>query len=382
MKKVSRILLWLTLLNKRLLKKISFLVILCAIPFLVIGVNYMAGLESGMLRVVLCQEEAEDDLFLSIKDKLSEHGNMLQFIEADSLEEAEQYVQSGQADVAWVFPADLQEQIDTYLSNDFNETGLIKVIEKEDNVALHLSREILFGRLYATISYSLYTQYVTEELLQGEPITEEQLREHYENTNIEGNMFEFRYLDGTEGDVNTSYLLFPVRGLLAMVIATCGLAMGLYFMQDEEKGIFTWMPLNKSVWGSLLYQLPGLVDVSVIVLVALLFSGVFTDWLTELVLIVMYMLMVAGFSDIMRRLCGKPVRLGAMIPMLVLVMLALSPIFMGTVNAKPIQILLPSYYYLNALHNQSYRIWMIVYIVVVSVIDGVLLKLQSRKSLK
>ncbi len=382
MKRVSRILLWLTLLNKRLLKKISFLVILCAIPFLVIGVNYMAGLESGMLRVVLCQEEAEDDLYLSIKDKLHEHGNMLQFIEADSLEEAEQYVQSGQADVAWIFPVDLQDRIETYLSNDFNETGLIKVIEKEDNVALHLSREILFGRLYSTISYSLYTQYVTEELLQEESITDEQLREHYENTNMEGNMFEFRYLDGTEGDVDTSYLLFPVRGLLAIVIATCGLAMGLYFMQDEEKGVFTWIPLNKSVWGSLLYQLPGLVDVSVIVLVALLFSGVFTDWMTELILIVMYMLMVAGFSDIIRRLCGKPVRLGAMIPMLVLVMLALSPIFMGAIDAKPIQILLPPYYYLNALHNQSYRIWMIVYIVVVFVIDGVLLKLQSRKSLK
>ncbi len=382
MKKVSRMLLWLTLLNKRLLKKISFLVILCVIPFLVIGVNYMAGLESGMLKVVLCQEETEDDLYLSIKDKLHEHGNMLQFIEADSLEEAEQYVRSGQADVAWIFPTHLQERIETYLSNDFNETGLIRVVEKEDNVALHLSREILFGRLYATISYSLYTQYVTEELLQGENISDEQLREHYENTNMEGNMFEFRYLDGTQGDVDTSYLLFPVRGLLALIIVLCGLAMGLYFMQDEEKGVFTWMPLNKSVWGSLLYQLPGLVDVSVIVLVALLFSGVFMDWLTELVLMIMYLLMVAVFSDIMRRLCRKPVRLGAMIPMLLLVMLALCPIFMGAVNAKPIQILLPPYYYLNALHNRNYWVWMIIYILVAFVIDSILLKLQSRKKLK
>lgn len=382
MKKVSRNFLWLTLLNKRLLKKISFLVILCSIPFLVIGVNYMASLESGMLKVVLCQEEAEDDLYVSIKDKLYEHGNMLQFIEAEDSKEAELLVRSGQADVAWIFPKDLQGQIETFLSNDFNEEGLIKVLEKEDNVALRMSREILFGELYANISYSLYTQYVTEKLLLEESITDEQLREHYENTNMEGSMFVFSYLDGTEGDITTSYLLFPVRGLLAVVIALCGLAISMYFMQDEEKGVFTWMPLNKSVWGSWLYQLPGLVDVCTIVLIALFFADIFTNWLTELVLMAMYLLMVAGFSDVVRRLCGKPIRLGAIIPMLILVMLALSPIFMGAFDAKPIQILLPSYYYLNAIHNRYYWIWMLVYIVVVFVLDSVLLRFQSRKRLK
>lgn len=382
MKNVGKIFLWLTLLNKRLLMKISFLVILCCIPFLVVGVNYMTKQDSGMLKVVIHLEDTEDELATEVIKELKNHENMLQFMETSSVEEAQKLVQNGKADMAWLFPANLQSEIEAFLNNDANEEGIIQIIEKEDNVALHLSREILFGRLYKAVSYTLYTQFVTQELLPGETISEEMLSEHYARTNMDGNMFEFSFLDGEKGDMNTSYLLFPMRGLLAVVIALCGLALGLYFMQDEQKGIFTWMPLNKSVWGSWLYQLPGLLDVGIIVMIALKLAGIFTNWQTELILMVLYLLMVAGFSDVVRRLCGKPVRLGAIIPMLMLIMLALSPIFMGAVNAKPIQVFLPSYYYLNAIHNKSYWLWMLVYIVIVYVTDFLLLKLETVKRIK
>lgn len=382
MKTVSKIFLWLTLLNKRLLMKISFLVILACIPALVIGVNYMTKQESGILKVVICLEDANDALLTEVVEDLKQHENMLQFIRTDSLEEAEELVQGGKADVAWIFPEDIQGRIAEYVSKGSSEEGIIKVIEKEDNVALHLSREILFGRLYKTVSYALYKQFVTQELLFGEIVSEEQLLEHYEKTNIEGNLFEFRFMDGEKGDVKTSYLLFPVRGLLALMIVLCGLAQGMYFLQDEQKGLFTWMPLNKSVWGCWLYQMPGLYDVGVIVFVAFLLAGIFTNWIAELVLMVLYLLMVAGFCDVVRRFCGRPVRLGAIIPVLMLVMLALSPIFMGAVNAKPIQILLPPYYYLNAIHNRSYWLWMLIYIVIVYVLDLLLLNMSDKKRIK
>lgn len=379
---MSKIVLWLTLLNKRLLKKTSFLVILCCIPLLVMGVQFMTKQDSGMLHVVLCREDSNDVLVDEIVKNLGEHDNLLHFLETDSVEEAKSLVQSGQADAAWVFPKDLQGVLEEYLSTTVWEDGIITVIEKEDNVSLRLSREILFGRMYPAVSYTLYTQFVNEELMQGESVSEELLREHYEKTDIEGNLFEFHFLDGSKGDTTTSYLLFPIRGLLALVIALCGLAFSLYFMQDEEKGVFTWMPLDKSIAGSLTYQLPGLLDVGVIVLVALIPAGIFTNCLTEVILMLLYLLMVAGFSDVIRRLCVKPVRLAALIPVLMLLMLALSPIFMGAVDAKPVQILLPPYYYLNAIHNNSYRMGMLLYIVVIYAFDYILVKVTGVKRLK
>ena len=139
------------------------------------------------------------------------------------------------------------------------------------------------------------------------------------------------------------------------------------------------MPLNRGVLGSWLYQMPGLVDVGVVVLAALFLSGVTVSFLTEILLMFVYLWMVAGFSDLVRRLCGKPVRLGAMIPLLMLVMLAVTPIFMGAPNMKWLQLLLPPYYYINALHNNAYRVGMLVYVVVTFAVNFLILKLQARK---
>ena len=378
MKKISRMFLWLMLFNKRLLKKISFLIILCSIPLLVLGVNLMAKQESGILRVVLYQEDA-DELSEEIVSDILQMESALSFVEVESEEEAIKLVQSNQADAAWIFPEDFEGLMEDCFRQGIWDEPLIRIVEKEDNVMLHLSREVLFGRLYSSISYMVYDHFVRTEVLGGTEISEEELWESYQKTNMDENMFVFSYLDGETADMGTSYMLYPVRGLLALVIVLCGLALGLYFMQDEQNGIFIWMPLNRTVLGSWLYQMPGLVDVGLVVLLALLFSGVATGVLTEIGLMFVYLWMVAGFSDLVRRLCGKQVRLGAMIPLLMLVMLAVTPIFMGAPNMKWIQLLLPPYYYINALHSNGYRVGMLVYVVVIFVVDFLVLKLQARK---
>jgi len=376
-KKIRRVFLWLMMLNKRLLKKISFLIILCSIPLLVLGVNLMAKQESGILRVILCQEDA-DDLSEKIVSQLLDMKSALSFVEVETEEEAIRLVQANKADAAWIFPEDFEGVMKTYFQEGIWDEPLIRVVEKEDNVMLHLSREVLFGGLYSSITYTVYEQFVRTEVLDGTEVSDEELWESYQKTNMEENMFVFSYLDGETADMGTSYMLYPVRGLLALVIVLCGLALGLYFMQDEQNGIFIRLPLNRTVLGSVLYQMPGLVDVGLVVLLALFFSGLAIGMLTELGLMFVYLWMVAGFSDLVRRLCKKQVRLGALIPMLVLVMLAVTPIFMGAPNMKWLQLLLPPYYYINALHSNAYRIGMLVYVAVIFAVDFVVLKLQER----
>lgn len=378
MKRISKVFLWLALLNKRLLKKISFLIILCCIPLLVLGVNLMAKQESGILRVVLCREDA-DDLADKVVADLLQMESALSFVEVETKEEAINLVQMNKADAAWIFPGDFEDIMNDCFQKGIWDEALIRIVEKEDNVMLHLSREVLFGRLYSTISYTVYDHFVRSVVLDGVEVSEEELWESYQKTNMDENMFVFSYLDGETADMGTSYVLYPVRGLLALVIVLCGLALGLYFMQDEQNGIFVWMPLNRTVLGSWLYQMPGLADVGVVVLAALFLSGVTVSFLTEILLMFVYLWMVAGFSDLVRRLCGKPVRLGAMIPLLMIVMLAVTPIFMGAPNMKWLQLLLPPYYYINALHNNAYRVGMLVYVVVIFAVNFLILKLQARK---
>lgn len=381
MKRFKKVFLWFVLLNKRLLKKISFLLILCSIPLLVIAVNLMSKQGGGVVNVTICAEDSEDVLAQEVIDSLLRDEDIIHYQEVEDVDEAVKLVQSGKADAAWIFPDGFGEAIEEFIEREYLSEGIIRVVEKEDNVILHLSRELLFGKLYESLSYMVYEHYVTEELLKEETVSAEQLRDSFNQTAQDESIFLFSYLDGEEADVNLSYMLYPVRGLLALVIVLCGLAMGVYFLQDEESGIFTRLTLNRTLWGSWLYLLPGLLDVGLAVLLGLTFSGVFISIPTELGLMGLYLLMVVGFSDVIRRLAGKPVRLGALIPLLSLVMLAVCPIFLGAPDMKWIQLLLPPFYYLNALHNVAYQWGMGIYVIVIGFVDYVLLKIQQRKKL-
>lgn len=379
MKKISKIFLWLLLLNKRMLKKTSFLVILCSIPLLVQGVNLMAEQESGVLKIVLCTESAEDELALEFIESLTQDPGVMQFLYVQTMQEAKQIVQSGQADAAWIFHTNLQDNIDRFTADVFKREPAVTIIAKEDNVALQLAREKLFGILYGNVSYSMYRHYVTEEVLKEETLSDAILWEHYDKTRVEGNIFEMKYLDGETVNQGTSYLTFPVRGLLTLVIMLCGLASGMFYLQDEAKGTFTWLPVHTNVLWSWGYLLPGLLNVGAAAVIALALSGVFMGWGSELFFMLLYIIMVIGFSSVIRRLCGSIVRLGAIIPGLLLVMLAVCPIFMGAPKMRAIQCLLPPFYYLNALHNQLYLYGMLIYIVLIYSIDFVLMHFITKK---
>ena len=81
---------WFYLLNKRLLKKISFLILLGCIPLLVLGVNFMSGQDSGMLRIVLAGEGQQDELADRVMEELKGQDSMVQFLIADSARQAEE----------------------------------------------------------------------------------------------------------------------------------------------------------------------------------------------------------------------------------------------------------------------------------------------------
>lgn len=103
----------------------------------------MAKQESGILRVILCQEDA-DDLSEKIVSQLLDMKSALSFVEVETEEEAIRLVQANKADAAWIFPEDFEGVMKTYFQEGIWDEPLIRVVEKEDNVMLHLSRSSLW----------------------------------------------------------------------------------------------------------------------------------------------------------------------------------------------------------------------------------------------
>lgn len=367
---IRKYLRWFILLNKRMLKKRGFLAILCMIPLFLAGADHMAQEDSGVLRIALCKETEADAFADTIMQELEGQSEVIHYILVENEAEGTRLVQRGEADALWIFPENMEEKVEAYATGELRTGGWIRVIEKEENVALQLTRELLYGKLYDSISYPLYKAYITQRLLPEETIEESVLREAYKEIDVSDNIFVYGQLEGEASSIQQSYLLMPIRGMLSLLVLLAGLTFSLYYIQDEGNGCFTWLSASCSPIRVWLYQLPGLLDIAAVVLIGMKMVGSFTEWKRELWLMGLYLMMIMGFCDILRRLCRRIAVLGSMIPILMLLSLALCPIFVKITSMKPIQLLLPPYHYLNALYNEQYMWSMIRYIGIAFFMDA------------
>lgn len=377
MEKIRKLFTWYYLLNKRLLKKRSFLILLLMVPLLAFGMRIVSKQDSGVITIMLYKSETADELAEEVIDKLLTSESVIQYVTTDSEEEAYEAVKSGQVDGAWIFPENMQERIDNFAESSLKHAGVVTVVEREDTVFLQLAREKLYGELYDYVSFAVYEHYVTTNLGIEEEITEEEFLAVYKVKGIEENLFQFSFLDPEEetDDVdNMHYLLAPVRGLLALVVVLVGLASALYYQQDKKEGTFARIPVKYRLFFEYGYHMIAITDCAIVMLVALYASGTFFSLGKEVLLMFLYCMMCAGFIHLVRWLCGTAQRLAACIPILMLAMLVLCPVFFSVQGLQPIRYLLPTFYYLQGVHNRTVLYQMLIYIVVVFGLGKVLAK--------
>lgn len=370
MRKNQRLLLLFLLFSKRLLKRVSFWLLLGAAPLLVWGLEKLSTGESGVLHILLCQENREDPLSGEITGRLLSGKSVIQYELVERQEDACAMVESGQGDAAWIFPDGMQERLNRFTGGEYWEGGLLRVVEREDNVALRLAREKLFGALYSHASYSLYRSFVHDDL--GLEADEETLLQGYESGAVEGSLFQHVYANGygyPPDAAGQDYLVAPVRGMLALLVLLGSLTGTMYFLRDREQGVLDAVPYAGRERYLYLHQLTVTGIVAVAVLAALRLSGVFMGWRREAVWMTVYVVMCMCFCRLLRRLCGTLRRLAVTVPVLMLASFVLCPVFFPSGQWKALSYLLPPFYYLNGVYDGSYVFKMIFYCVFISAVD-------------
>lgn len=363
------------LLNKRLFKTYSFLVILCLVPALVAGVRLGAREDSGIAKILLYLPNPEDELASQIASGLMENNNVLYYELCDSEEEARRAVESFQADALWIFPENTREALAESIGAG-RARHIVSVVQREDDVRMLFTRQILCAELYPVFSYEMYVNFVRKDC--GLPdVTDEELQEAYNNTLVEGSLFRMEYLDG-ESVEDGSYLLAPVRGILALWLVLCGFAGAMYYMQDEQRGAFSRLPLNRRLSWAFGVQGVLLCDGVVVMLAALKIAGVFTTWKREIPAAVLFACCVLMFCNLLRLLCRRQEWLGSSIPLLLMGMLILCPVFININGPKPLQYLLPPYYYLKSVHAAFYLGGMACYTVVLAFVCLLLCRIEKH----
>lgn len=376
MRQMKKALLWFGMLTKRLYKKPTFLAILILIPLLTIAYSIMTQDDSGIVKIAL--SGSDDSLTVQVFDALKDRSQLVQYVTCRNAGEAEQLVRSGKVNEAWTFPENLAEHISAFVKSPDKKNAFIRVLNRQDTVELKLSREVLSGILYQIMAKEIYVDYIRENFPQMADVPEDQLLEFYENADMADHLFSYDDTEGSNPGVS-SYLLTPVRGLLSIVVVLGGLATAMYYIQDAKRGTFCWMSHQSRPLAELGCQMVTSIHLCAVSLLTLMVIGLSGNILAELLTILLYSLCVAVFCMMLRRLFVTTAALGTLMPLLIIILLLVCPVFFDIGPLRLVQLLLPPTYYINAVFSPIYFLFMLLYMLSCGVIYLLLGKIRSHQ---
>lgn len=354
----KKCLVWYWLLHKRLLKKACFLLILGAIPIIVLLWARLGTQEQGIIRVAAAPETIWEEASLSAVDRLK-GGSLMEVRMCRTAEEAETLVAAGEAETAWIFQPELAERLAR--AGRGESVTLVRVLLQEENIFGSAVREKLYGALFGEISYSMFETFVREDL--GDAATSgETLRSIYDAYDYPQGLVRFVFLDSESDPLeNASLLLSPLRGILSLLLLLAGMAAALYAKQDEKQQVFAMLPPKKRVLPLFGTVWSAVSVTAVVLLAALLLSGVGTRPGREALMLLLLALCVTGFCCLLATLLPGERALGAALPLVLVAAAAFCPVFVNVRSFPWLSGLLPPYYYLYGLGNLSFAVGASIY---------------------
>lgn len=356
---INKVWIWYLMLNKRLLKKMGFMIILILIPiFAFVFHCFVEQDNGGLMRIALAMEDAEDEVAKQLMERVNQPSQVFDFTVCDSEEEAKKQVAGAKAEAAWVFVDDMDERMQEIATG--KDRAIVKVYESEENTLLNISREKIFSVLYPEIAYYIYEDYITNHMLADEEISEERLQEGYEVISEEDGFIEFSFLDSNQkGIENTNYLTSTLRGLLIVLMLLAGMAATMYHLTDREGGLFSWLPTKKWIFVSWGNNLAALSMAAVFVTIALIATGNYTSFWQETVAMILFVLTGTVFCSTLGVLFKKVDHLCVAVPAVLVLCIVFCPVFFNI--RVPMQQILPPYYYLYSIHSYEFVMWQLLY---------------------
>lgn len=363
MTKIKKYFIWYVMSGKRLLKKLSFVILLLMIPLLIPVADSLMTEESGVVKVALSAEE-NCETTNDIIESLMKKDSIINFEYYKNPQDAQGAVEKSLADAAWIFEDNFDEKLKLYAQST-EGVHLVRVIEREDSISMQLSREVLYSSMFYDISYSLYENFTYENIVSPDEVSREEMKETYDNYERCGSVVSLWRLESGEVKEQQNYLTAPLRGLMSLVVLLCTLAAAMYFLSDQKAGKYDWMPVKMRLAPAFALCLNGAVFSAVAVMAAMFISGYSTGIVNEILSALLFVLMTTGCSLVFCTVFSSPAKLGATLPGIMIVALIMSPIFFTFKVLRPVRLLLPTYYYLMSVHNANYYVYGLIYCVVI-----------------
>ena len=355
MKRIKRYLLWFFLLEKRLFRKIGFILVLLSVPLLALVISLISARAEGAIEIVLFAEKPDEPAVSETMEKLLEDRSLITIRAVGTRDEAERLVRYGSADEAWIIEEEFFDKISRYAYGKPGSGPAVTVFVREDTPGLLVAREKLTAAISPYLLRETMKAIAKSDFDEDKLPDDERMDEIFNGAFGKEEIFRFSYLDDGEAvDEKLGYLVVPLRGILAVMCVLGGLSTSVYWLKDVESGLFGRFRGIRRVILAAGYQLTGTLPVTVAAVVSLAIAGALSDPIREILNAALFCAAVCAFCSLVRVICGKSERLSVLTPVLTIALLALSPIFFGMESLRAFHVLTPVYYYLSATHDKLF----------------------------
>lgn len=373
---LTKILVWFLLFNKRLFKKLSFVLTFLSVILIAVFLKFTSTSESGIVSIALCPKNSDDAYAKELISKFIDEKTLIHFEGYESEEEARKALKSDRAQAVWIFKENIPSIMEK--AAKFEEPdSVVKVIQSKDTIALKFSREILFSRIFPIFSYEAYKSYV-KNTAKISSISEQTFKTYYKHFILPSSLVKIKQLDSEITDANANnnqnLMLYPLRGMLAIWVLICAFSACLYFLQDFNKGTFVWIKKDRQFFLMLGMIFLAVIDACALFLVCIAIFGVFTNFAAEIISLLSYAVAVVLFSCFFLLLLRRIEALSCAVPAILIASLVFTPVYINLAGVNFISRIFPGYYYLNGITSPKYLFEFLIYIAVLFFADFLLFK--------
>ena len=358
---MKRVLMFTFLFAKRLLKKLSFVLILLLMPVLVLSMKLLITEDSDILKVALLDESGDEEV-ARIIENLENGGGAIVYYEVDSMEELKVDVLKNSAECGVVFTEGLYDKL---VNEDADDA--IVIYKSLKTTMEDIAKEEIYVEVYRAYAEDLMKKFLEDQNFY-EDISDEEKQEMYEYMDEDyakfvddGGAFDVIYNDDESGEVVQStveelandddHLMRPIKGILALFVMMAALAGAVFKNIDEKNGVYATMGYAKRPYiNALVIFIPTLMA-AIVGVVSKYLAGMGRNLLLELGSMFAYVIILTGFAYLLTAITRSAVLICSMLPMFTIVSMLGCNMFVDVaskiVGVNKLRIILPPNYYLE-----------------------------------
>lgn len=373
---MKKILTWILLFQKRILKKPMFQITILLIPILLFLLFTFNKSSDSLVRVALISGNDEYSQNF-VKDLLDSSNHVISYYQCYDENQMRNDVLTGKAECGYIMPDDMPRKIAQFSSK--KKQGIITAIVKKESISTKIVNEIIYGRLFSERAYPVLKDFINEK--QPDRLTsaeDEKMYDAFSKYLIEPLMFSFEYADGSKNDLlnnddsSHNYYMLPVRGILSVLILVSSMSGVLMLSNDDRKNTWGFIRLSKRPAFNYFYIFMSILPIAICSLAAIFITGISTNVLNEIRLMVLYTLLLTGFSSLLKALIKNIYVLCSLIPVTILLSLIICPVFIdiGSIvpQARFVRLFLPTNYYLDSIYSGPAQLKMFILAILVSLL--------------